>query len=357
MKNGMKLAIISFTRAGGRLCGYLTDALKKSGDVCEGYVPRRYMEAGQPAAVHPLEESVAVWTRKRFLETDGLIFIGAAGIAVRAIAPCLKDKLSDPAVVAVDELGKYAVSLLSGHVGGANVLARRVADLLGAQAVITTASDVNGKVAVDVWAAEHGLRIGSREMAKRVAAAVLDGEPVGFFCDEGMEVPPPEGFVKNVICGSNVRISVKKHDDNSLPPQNCLPLIPRLLFVGTGCRKGMCREVLEQKAAFVLNAYGLYQEAVAGFASIDIKRREAGLLELAAAWKVPFVTFSAEQLGRVQGSFNESDFVRQTAGVGNVCERAALLAAGPGARLIVPKQAADGVTVAVAQKKWKREDK
>lgn len=121
--------------------------------------------------------------RAQFAACDGLIFIGAAGIAVRLIAPYLKDKLTDPAVIVVDEAGQFAISLLSGHVGGANRLTEWIAEILDAVPVVTTASDVQGRTAIDVWAVDHGLVLTDRKLAKEIAAALLDGETVGYFSD------------------------------------------------------------------------------------------------------------------------------------------------------------------------------
>lgn len=354
----MKLAVISFTRAGSLLCRRLVEELQNRGVSCEGYMQRKYLEDdGLSFCIHPLEESVKAWTGRQFSQADGLIYIGAAGIAVRSIAPYLKDKMTDPAVVVADEAGTYVISLLSGHLGGANDLTRRLADILGARPVITTASDVNGKTAIDVWAASHGLKIGSREQAKQVAAAILEDEPVGFFCDEPMELPVPEGCVRNMECRKNVRVTVrsdhgKKTDGQKIGEYRTaeLHLIPQILYVGIGCKKGTEAEKIEKEVLRVLDACGLYQQAVAGISSIDLKKEEAGMKNLCASWKLPFQTFSAAELEQAPGKFSESDFVRKITGTGNVCERAAVLAAGPGAELIVTRQAADGVTIAIAKR-------
>ena len=159
----MKLAVISFTRRGEDVCEKLTNAMKAAGAECCGYTGRKTGNAG--LALQTISETLAEWTGQQFAACDGLIFIGAAGIAVRLIAPYLKDKLTDPAVVVVDEAGKFAISLLSGHVGGANRLAEQTAALLNAVPVVTTASDVRGRTAIDVWAADHGLVITDRKLS------------------------------------------------------------------------------------------------------------------------------------------------------------------------------------------------
>lgn len=348
MKGG-KLAVISFTRAGCWLNRRLVNAMRQRGWECGGYMNRRYLqeEDGPADGLHPLEETVSAWTGRQFVQADGLVFIGAAGIAVRSAAPYLKDKLTDPAVVVIDEAGRFVISLLSGHLGGANDLARELAAILGAEPVITTASDVNGRTAIDVWAADHGLKIGSRKLAKETAAAILEHEPVGFFCDEPLSLPVPDGCVPNGEHRNIVRVTTVRSKNRE---ETELHLIPPIVYLGIGCRKGTPRSIIEKEVLRVLDAFGLYREAVAGIGSIDLKKEEAGLRELAEVWKVPFLTFSAEKLEQVPGSFSESPFVREITGTGNVCERAAVLAAGAFARLIVPKQAANGVTIAAAKR-------
>src|SRR5699024_5485229 len=134
------------------------------------YTTARLSEAERlPAA------DLAAWTAARFLDSEALVFISAAGIAVRAIAPFVKDKFTDPAVVSVDEAGHFAVPLLSGHVGGGNDLARRIAALTGGQAAISTATDVNGRFAVDLWSKAQNLHLVERAAAKAVSAALLEG--------------------------------------------------------------------------------------------------------------------------------------------------------------------------------------
>lgn len=365
-KKGVKLAVISFTKAGGRLGVDLTESLRREGHECEGYVQARFCEAFENAwgkGIYPVKETVGVWTEKHFYAVDGLIYIGAAGIAVRAVAPFLKDKMRDPAMVVVDELGCYAVSLLSGHVGGANELARTVARVCKGQPVITTATDVNGKTAIDGWAAKQGFWIGDRELAKQVSAKVLEGEPVGFFSDFPLESPETEQYRPGVICEINVWVTVRKspRQEEALGQamaagKKLLRLVPGAMTLGIGCRRGIPGSRIEETVERILEKAQLDRHGLVRIASIDLKKKEDGLLSLSEKWKVPFVTFSAGELERVKESVAESPFVRQVTGTGNVCERAALLAAGDGAGLLVGKQAQNGVTVAVArgQKIWQR---
>lgn len=354
----MKLAVISFTKAGSDICRRLTEEFLRRGEECRGYAPEKYIkeEAGQ-SILFPVTEAVGSWTEKQFSEADGLIYIGAAGIAVRSIAPYLKDKMTDPAVVVVDDQARYAISLLSGHVGGANDLTERTARILGAVPVVTTASDIRGLTAIDVWASSRGLLISDRILAKETAAALVNGEEVGFFSDYPLADGVPEGYASEKICRRNVWITCRSAEnipeqDGALP-ENCsfLRLIPRVLSVGIGCRKGVSEDKIEEAVFQAFNRASLDIRAAGVLASIDLKKKEEGILKFAESQSLPYVTFSAEELEKAGGSFTESEFVRKTAGTGNVCERSAVLAAGGRGRLWMRKQCLNGVTVAIAEER------
>ena len=326
----MNTAVIAFTRRGAALGRRLADALEGS-----LRVPGRLAGALGEEAYSSLEG----WTAEAWRSAGALIFVGAAGIAVRAIAPHVKDKFTDPCVVSVDEAGRFAVPLLSGHVGGGNALARRVAALTGGQAALSTATDVNGLFAVDVWAAERGMAITDRALAKAVSAALLEGEAVGFASDFGH--PCPEGLGAE-RAGLGVWVTCRRGEG---PFPRTLRLVPRCLTLGIGCRKGTPAEAI---AAAVEEAAGAYDPAAfCQAATIDLKKEEPGLLAFCAARKLPLRIYTAGELAGAEGAFTPSAFVASVTGVDNVCERAAILAGG---RLIVPKRAKNGVTVAVAER-------
>lgn len=330
----MKLAIVSFTRKGA----LLGEKIGKGLPDAEIYtICRLSQETGQKPV-----DRLRDWTALQFAEKDGLIFISATGIAVRAIAPFVKDKLTDPAVVSVDEAGRFAVPLLSGHMGGANDLARQVATLSGGTAVISTATDVNGCFAVDVWARENGLTLTDREGAKRISAAILEGKTVSFATEIPME--RPAALTGGKSGGLGVFVTVHT---NLRPFSRTLCLYPKALVLGIGCKKGLNVGQVEKVVRRVLQEHGLATEAVAKIASIDLKTEDAGIQRLAKQWQIELCFYTAEELRAVEGNFTQSSFVRSVTGVDNVCERSAVLASG-GGRLLVRKQAGEGVTVAVA---------
>lgn len=331
----MTVALTAFTRRGAALAQRLAGALAPEG--CTLALPQALAASlDLPHAYDSLRQ----WTGERFADADALIFVGAAGIAVRAVAPYVRDKFTDPAVISLDELGQYVIPLLSGHVGGANDLARRLAALTGGTAVISTATDVNGLFAVDQWAVERSMAITDRTLAKEISAALLRGERVGFASDFTDDCPP------DLYPGrADIGVWVTYRAAGGPFPRT-LRLVPRRLYLGIGCRRGTSEEAI--RAAVSEALAGIDPAAVAGAATIDLKRDEAGLLSFCRRYALPLTFYSAEALAAQPGEFTPSPFVERVTGVDNVCERAA--AALSHGCILLPKQTKDGVTVSVAER-------
>ena len=330
----MNIALTAFTRRGAALAKALAEALEADGHSCALACQEKLRDILPGAEIY---ESLGRWAGEQFSRQDALFFVGACGIAVRAIAPYVKDKFTDPAVVCVDEGGRFAVPLLSGHVGGANDLARRTAAITGGQAAISTATDVNGLFAVDEWAVKNGFAITDRQLAKAVSAALLAGEKVGFASDFALECPRGLWEGKAEL---GVWVTCRGAGG---PFPRTLRLVPRCLALGVGCRRGTSEEAIRSAVESVLAGWDLASIRQVG--TIDLKKDEPGLLAFCASLGIPLVTYTAEELQKAEGAFTPSDFVRSVTGVDNVCERAAVLSGG---RLTVPKQSGGGVTVAVA---------
>lgn len=312
------------------------------------------------------------WTQEHFRKGNVLVYIGACGIAVRAIAPFLKGKDTDPAVIVMDEKGQNVIPILSGHLGGANSWAQRLARITGGQAVLTTATDVNGLFAVDVFAAINNLMIDDLRKAasfsaqllrEKAARVILPGKYADMISIKGEA--PGELKVQHSsdaeLFGSSEANAVLISPDQT-PADAPLQLIPRCLIVGIGCRRGKSYEQLRDFVRETLEELGLRREGVCALASIDVKKEEPGLLSLAAELGVPLVTFSAQQLEEAEldgWTFAESDRVREHVGTGNVCERAAV-AAGVG-KILRGKTSRDGMTVCVGMAPvslyWSEQDK
>ena len=279
------------------------------------------------------------WTAAHFPTARALIYVGAAGIAVRAVAPHLVGKTGDPAVLCVDEGGRYTIPLASGHLGGANALARQIADAIGAEAVVTTATDTRGVFSVDEWARVQGLAVVHPERIKTVSAALLNGETVTLRAAYPIDGEVPEGVELTKAEDADVWLDVRPHD--------ALTVVPRCLTLGVGCKRGTSRETLERRFDALCAANGVLPEAINAAATIDLKRGEAGLLDFCAAHGWKLATFSADELAAVEGGFSASSFVQGVTGVDNVCERAAVKASQ--GKLLVRKCAGDGVTFALAE--------
>ncbi|WP_312640845.1 cobalt-precorrin 5A hydrolase [Hydrogenoanaerobacterium sp.] len=341
----MRISLISFTANGSTLCARLAEGLRAQGHSCKAYaMPRHAAGTG----LVPVASTLGEWAKDAFATADGLVFVSAAGIAVRAIAPYVNDKTTDPAVIVIDEQGDFAVSLLSGHIGGANNLTLQVAAIAGAQPVISTATDRNNLFSVDSWAVQNNLTIANLSAAKRISAALLDGISIGFASDFAVEGALPAGVTPQASGKLGIVISL---DENKRPFDCTLNLIPRIITAGIGCRRGIKQNAIEEHLRKVLWQHHISFFALRQVCSIALKANEQGLTGLCSAHKLPFVTFTAQQLAQVQGEFTPSQFVSSVTGVDNVCERAAVL--GSGGELIVKKSGANGVTAALACEDWR----
>ncbi len=286
----------------------------------------------------------------RFNHFSDHIFIMATGIVVRTIAAHLSHKTTDPAVVVCDEAGRFAISLVSGHIGGANALARQVARLTGGQAVITTATDVNQVRAIDLIAVENKLVIENPGAIKSVNMALLTGGRIGVYDPYGLvmtRLPQDQCDPYTAAAFDDSRAGIfVDHIRLDLPPP-VLILRPASLVAGVGCNRGTdvaeIRGLLEDTVA----AGGLAMGSLRALATVDLKADEVGLLALAESLKLPLKLFTRDQLGQVAQVPTPSAMVRKHIGVESVCEAAALLATHQG-RLLVPKRKTANVTVAIA---------
>ena len=392
----MKIAIVSFTEQGADLSRQMREVLSEYQVIL--YTGRARPAADREGRAYPVPEgeeeapllyvgsSLKAWCGQQFGSVDALIFIGAVGIAVRTIAPFLGSKTTDPAVLAADEKGHHLISLLSGHLGGGNALTRLLAEGIGADPVITTASDVNGKLAIDVWAQKNRLQISDMKLARRAAADIVAGRSLPFFCQENVcgvvpeecEIYIPESRTALPAGDPTGETSVYWRDTKTgdiadaravlsapgtavwigpcCPPLPALHLIPRCISLGIGCRKGKTAEEILAQVQKVCRALAVAPESIEKICSVDLKAGEKGLQQAAAVLQVPFETYPAEALAALPGTFTASPFVSQVVGTDNVCERSAVMGL-PAAERQAPvflcrKQAENGITVAMTMRKW-----
>ena len=329
----MKVSIIAFTDNGMEIAYKLSNSLSESNDV-------DFARCGKGA--------LSTWTEEHFSTNDALIFIGAIGIALRAIAPYIKTKTKDPAVVVVDELGQFSIPILSGHIGGANELALQIAEDLGSIPVITTATDINSVFAVDTWAKSQGLQILNPECIKLVSSKLLKGESVHVKSDYPIQGNLPKNVYLNDLEDSNAGYDVIiTHKDLENERKNdTLLLVPQIITVGIGCRKDISFEAIESSILNIIESENYHILAINALASIDKKANEKGILEFAKKYGLPFNTYSAEELNSLEGDFTKSEFVKSVVEVDNVCERSAIKESN--GKLIRRKDTCDGAGVTVA---------
>ncbi len=350
----MRYAIISVSEQGAKLGALIAANLDAEIDLYE----RKERASGEDAIY--FNRTLAL-TDSIFHDYDALIYIMAIGIVVRAIAPHIRDKTHDPAVVVLDERGIHVISLLAGHLGGANELASEIAYKIGADPVITTATDVNGYPAPDVLARHIGAKVEPVAALKPVNSAVARGEKVEYFLDERMllaDAIRERAKQDGINCRKLSEVEKEKFaaaviisDRNDIVVDRThVFLRPPTLTVGMGCRRGTPKEVLMTALENACNEIGRSSLSVACLTSAWVKRDEAGLLELATDLRRNIYFYEAEEMNETVEKYNleESKFVKKTIGVGNVCETTAILKTGSN-RLIMNKTKYPRATIAIAE--------
>ena len=349
----MKIAIIAITGNGARLG---TELQKRLGNATLHVLPRYLPLAGAgalPLSVPLRDELPRLWR-----DADGLVLIMATGIVVRLVAPLLEGKDRDPAVVVIDDAGKFAISLLSGHLGGANELAGRCAFITGAREVITTATDANNLPSFDLLAKEQGWAIDDLSRVKVLNSLLLDGEAIAVVDGTGQVRPWFRGrgrlsfhdtFVAGLRSGAKGVLFVT---NSLIPPQlqmeNLLVLRPKNLALGIGCNSGTGVEEIEALIHEQMRLLALAPQSVGCIASAEAKRGEPGLMACAERLRVPLRFFSSEELNRVETPSPPSAHALKAIGAAGVAEPAALLASR-GGRLLLNKVKSGNVTLAIAE--------
>jgi cobalt-precorrin 5A hydrolase len=287
---------------------------------------------------------------EKWSSTKNIICIMAAGIVVRVIAPLLKDKRTDPAVVVIDERGDYVISLLSGHLGGANALTRGIADCIGGHPVITTASDVQGKIALDLWAADENLYVEDYKKLKRLSAKIVNGNNVKVRTEHifrSDHIPEEFDMVRR---GEHADIIISSRMIKS----DALILRPKNLFAGIGCNRGTSKDEISDTVGKVMEEHKLSVNSIARLATIDLKKDEQGLIDFAEDEGLEIDFFSKNDLNGAVLKHNiaPSDVVRTATGAAAVAEPAAILAARKkfhNSTVVIPKEKRGNVTLSIVK--------
>ncbi len=352
----MRIAVIAITRNGALLGRKLRERMGGM----ELYVSSRYADqvtrecsCFEPTELKSLISSI--WN-----EFDGFVFIMASGIVVRMIAPLLQSKETDPAVIVIDDAGRFAISLLSGHLGGANSLAEHCALILGAHAVITTATDANNLPSFDMLAKEQGWLIDDINRVKSLNSLLLDNEEIAVVDPTGKTRTWLQGRGRISFyetCAEAANSSARGFlfvTNQRLPHQtslkNVLILRPRNLVLGIGCNRGTPAAEIDEFIALHLAQLSLSPKSVCCVASVAAKRDESGLIAFAERMGVPLRCFESDELNQVAFPSPPSEYARAAVGVAGVAEPAAILASN-GGRLLLNKVKSANVTLAVAELK------
>jgi cobalt-precorrin 5A hydrolase len=350
----MKIAIITITRNGARLGARLKSGLPGT----ELYALPKYLgTAGKGATA--IECELKLLFERLWQEKDGFVCIMATGIVVRLAAPLLEGKDKDPAVVVMDDAGKFAISLLSGHLGGANELAERSAFITGARAVITTATDANDLPSFDMLARDNGWVIEDLSRVKVLNSLLLDGETISvvddtdtvrsYFHGRG-RLQFHDSFVAGLRCGAKGFLFVTS---SIIPPQlqseSLLVLRPKNLFAGIGCNSGTSADEIEGVILANLKRLFLSPASLAAVGTAEAKRNEPGLIEVAERLALPLICYTSEELNAVVVPSPPSEHAISAIGAAGVAEPAAILASG-GGELLLKKVKSGNVTVAIAKK-------
>ncbi len=387
----MKIAAVALTRGGkataekiqnlyppGKVDLYLPSKLATEWTPEPDYKGGEVPESSRKSSIMYFQKPFREVFGSLFKEYSALICVMATGIVVRTAAPYLKDKWEDPAVVVVDEKGQFFISLLSGHLGGANFLVEQLASKTGGQAIITTATDVCKKPAVEMLARSINCQAFPRENIKKINGAFVNGVKVKAFIEKGLTLPEnfpleTEVFEPTTVAqliegqltgeqltkkqltfpGNNKNESDPERyciiiTSRQFPEKQILFLHPQNIVLGVGCKQGITSGQLISviKKSFIEEGYSLH--SLRKILSIDIKKEEKGLLEAAEILGVPIEFVSREQIRNLKEEVSHSDYVERVIGVGSVCEPAALIGAGRG-ELIWRKKKTAGITTAAAR--------
>lgn len=336
----MKIIAYSFSDLGG----VLGDRLSKDRELKVEH--RRSSE---------LDKKVSEDLKDVFYDSDAIIFIGATGIAVRLIAPFIKHKSKDPAIICIDDKSRFIISLLSGHLGGANSLTERLAEKLDAIPVITTASDSRGIEAIDLFAQKNDYHMENMKMVTEVTRKMVDGKNILFFSERAEKINynnlillnDIEKFeLEDQVDGAIIVTSKNIDIDKRLKDIPVCILRPKNLNIGIGCKKDMPKERIIQAIEDLFSELNLSTKSIKNIGSVEVKKNELGIIEAAKYFGVDFKIFTIDEIGKVDNKFNKSEFVKKTIGVYSVAEPSAYLLGG---EFLSMRTTHEGITLSVTK--------
>ena len=332
----MKVAIISVSQKGRNLALRLKEKLDLDSTVIKTDL---------------FHKNVKEYLKIAFYEYDAIIAVMASGILIRSIAPLIESKVTDPAVLNIDDNGNFVISTLSGHLGGANKLTEKVAELIGATPVITTSTDVNDKLGIDVLANDLFLSIDNTKEILFFNKAILENRPIVFAVSHDMD------YLNDYLNENASKINFSITDSSEVDADeihvkcegHTLTLTEKSVVAGIGCRRGKECEKIHEGLKKSAQDLGISISRINMLASAEIKKDEEGILELSDKLDIPVHFVELEKLKLFEsGDVSKSDFVYSKFGIYGVCEPSALIMAGFDSKLVYKKTSYDGVTISIA---------
>ncbi|MCP3926873.1 MAG: cobalt-precorrin 5A hydrolase [Desulfobacterales bacterium] len=304
------------------------------------FASRKLKNAKNACFFDSLKESI----RENFNKYNGHIFIMSTGITVRLISDLIKSKTTDPAVLVIDDKGLNVISLLSGHIGGSNRLCIKISEILGANPVITTATDVNNLPAIDVIAVENDISIENPENIKKINSLILNGKKIRIF--DPLNLVTPHLKKVNLVSDSDNPDLVVDYIEKEYSSDPLL-LRPRMLSAGIGCNRGTDMDEMKGLLFQVLENNNYSVLSLKALATVDVKMDEIGITELAQGMNLPVKYFDKNELNSVSNIKTPSEMAMKHIGAKSVCEAAAILASQ--GKLLIPKTKTKNVTIAIAK--------
>ena len=326
-----KIALITVTKKGVEQAKKIEKIYTKA--LIDIYTMEKFSDGCTIAIKGSFREQVG----EIFSEYKSIIFITAVGIAVRAIAPYIKTKDVDPCVLVIDEGNDFVIPILSGHLGGGNELAQDISQSIGAYPLITTSSDISGKIAVDTLAQKINGKLESLESAKKVTSLIVAGERVSIKVPQNIDNNNPSGVI---VISNREKIEVTQ-------------IIPKNISIGIGCKKDTPKEKIIEIIEKTLKSLNISTKAIRVMGTVDIKKDEVGIIESAKYFNVPLKIISRDKIKKIEDRFETSDFVRKTIGVGAVSAPCSILASEREGKLLIEKSKFQGITVSVYEEETK----
>lgn len=328
----MKIAIWSVTRGAGRV------AYKLGSEISADIYTLKKFEIHNTLQIDNFTDELG----KQFNRYDAHIFIMATGIVIRKIAPLIKSKDVDPAVVVIDEQERFVISLLSGHLGGANELASDLAQQFSLLPIITTSSDITGKIAIDTLSQKMNCEMENLEKAKNITSLIVDNKKVDIL------LPKNVTFGEN---GNSEGVVITSNKENI----EVMRLYPKNLILGIGCRRGTLKEDILKAVDILMKKYNLSYKSIRKIATVDVKADEVGLIDASKELGHELIIIDRSEILTVENNFKGSEFVKKQIGVTCVSEPCAYLASNKNGKFIEQKFIYNGITISIYEEKFENE--